>query len=62
VRSSATLGSPPGLTQERPFTLDELRQFTGTDTWYRHSIVRNVTYRFLQFRDQIIVYFEPFGF
>ena len=25
-------------------THDELRQFTGTDRWFRHGLMRNITY------------------
>ena len=27
-----------------PFSLDDLKQFTGTEHWYRHSLIRNVLY------------------
>ena len=27
-----------------PLTKDQLRQFIGTETWYRHSLVRQVLY------------------
>ena len=34
------------MTQDnkKPFTADELRQFTGSETYYRHGLARNVLY------------------
>ena len=29
---------------EKPFTIAELAQFTGTEHWYRHQIARGVLY------------------
>jgi hypothetical protein len=32
------------MTNTSKLTADELRQFTGSETWYRHGINRNVLY------------------
>jgi hypothetical protein len=32
------------MTDSTPITLTDLRQFTGTEHWYRHPLVRQVLY------------------
>lgn len=31
--------------QKTPLTAEDLAQFTGSDTWYRHGIVPRISYR-----------------
>jgi hypothetical protein len=32
------------MTTTNTFTVDDLRQFTGSETWYRHGIMRHVLF------------------
>lgn len=36
--------SPERKIQMSKLTLADLRQFTGTEQWFRHSLMRNITY------------------